>query len=106
MILPSFGDLMRYFNSVGIAETCSTITLYFIAMPFKYLFGNQLLVEIVGPIHGLLWIMYVGFLGFGCINGNWNLRAFFTGGFLSILPGGPIWLERRIHTDRFQIIDE
>ena len=53
---------MRFFNIAGVAETCSTISLYFIAMPLKYLGENEILVEIIGPIHGFLWIVYIGLL--------------------------------------------
>ena len=87
---------MRFFNIAGIAETCSTISLYFIAMPLKYLGENEILVEIIGPIHGFLWIVYIGLLGMCLIQKKWNIRAVITGGVLSILPGGPIWLERRM----------
>ena len=87
---------MRFFYIAGVAETCSTISLYFIAMPLKYLGENEILVEIIGPIHGFLWIVYIGLLGMGWIQKKWNIRAVITGGVLSILPGGPIWLERRM----------
>ena len=92
---------MRFFNIIGIAETCSTICLYFIAMPLKYLGENEILVKIIGPIHGFLWILYIGLLGLGWIQNKWNVRAVITGGLLSILPGGPIWLERRMNQEEY-----
>ena len=92
---------MRFFNIAGIAETCSTICLYFIAMPLKYLGQNEILVKIIGPIHGFLWILYIGLLGLGWIQNKWNVRAVITGGLLSILPGGPIWLERRMSQEEY-----
>ena len=92
---------MRFFNIAGIAETCSTICLYFIAMPLKYLGENEILVKIIGPIHGFLWILYIGLLGLGWILNKWNVRAVIMGGVLSILPGGPIWLERRMNKEEF-----
>ena len=92
---------MRFFNIAGIAETCSTICLYFIAMPLKYLGENEILVEIIGPIHGFLWIVYIGLLGMGWKQKKWNIRAVITGGVLSILPGGPIWLERRMDQSEY-----
>ena len=87
---------MRFFNIAGIAETCSTVSLYFIAMPLKYLGDNEILVKVIGPIHGFLWMLYIGLLALGWIQKKWNIRAFITGGVLSLLPGGPIWLERRM----------
>jgi len=92
---------MRYFNITGIAETCSTICLYFIAMPLKYLGENEILVKIIGPIHGFLWILYISLLGLGWIQNKWNVRAVITGGLLSILPGGPIWLESRMNQEEY-----
>ena len=92
---------MRFFYIAGIAETCSTVSLYIIAMPLKYLGDNEILVEVIGPIHGLLWLLYIGLLGLGWIQKKWNLRAVITGGFLSLLPGGPIWLERRMNEPEY-----
>ena len=94
--------LMRFFNTVGIAETCSTASLYFIAMPLKYLGGNEILVKVIGPIHGILWTLYIGLLVLGWIQKKWNMRAVITGGFLSLLPGGPVWLERRMNQSEYR----
>jgi len=87
---------MRFFNAIGIAETCSTTSLYFIAMPLKYIGDNEILVQVIGPIHGILWSLYIGLLGLGWLQKEWNMRAVILGGFLSLFPGGPIWLERRL----------
>ena len=74
---------MRFFNATGIAETCSTASLYFIAMPLKYIGGNEILVQVIGPIHGVLWSLYIGLLGLGWLKKEWNMRAVILGGFLS-----------------------
>ena len=92
---------MRFFNIAGMAETCSTVSLYFIAMPLKYLGDNEILVKLIGPIHGLLWLLYIGLLTLGWIQKKWNMRAVIMGGFLSLLPGGPIWLERRMNQSQY-----
>ena len=77
---------MRFFNATGIAETCSTASLYFIAMPLKYIGGNEILVQVIGPIHGVLWSLYIGLLGLGWLQKEWNMRAVILGGFLSLSP--------------------
>ena len=51
---------MRFFQISGILETISTISLFFIAMPMKYIGGNEILVKIIGPIHGGLFVLYCG----------------------------------------------
>ena len=45
---------MSFFRVSGILETISTISLFFIAMPLKYIGGNEILVKIIGPIHGVI----------------------------------------------------
>ncbi len=92
---------MRFFNSVGVAETFSTASLYFVAMPLKYLGGNEILVNIIGPIHGFLWVFYIALLAFGWRNKQWNVKALILGFILSLFPGGPIWLEKRITNAEF-----
>ena len=93
---------MRIFYITGILETCSTFFLYFIAMPLKYLWGDEILVKLIGPAHGFLCILYISLLGLGWFQKKWNIRAVITGGLLSILPGGPIWLEYRIDQSEYQ----
>ena len=92
---------MRFFNATGIAETCSTASLYFIAMPLKYIGDNEILVQVIGPIHGVLWSLYIGLLGLGWLKKEWNMRAVILGGFLSLFPGVPIWLERRLDNPEY-----
>ena len=87
---------MNLFKIAGIAETCSTISLFFIAMPMKYMGGDETLVKIIGPIHGLLWMIYIGMLWGGYTQGKWNMKAVITGAILSIPPGGPIWFDARL----------
>ena len=94
---------MNLFKTVGIAETCSTICLFFVAMPIKYMAGDPSWVQIVGPIHGMLWIMYIGMLWQGYVNQQWNMKAVITGGLLSIPPGGPIWFDARIGHAQYQV---
>ena len=93
--------IMHYFYIAGIAETCSTLSLYLIAVPLKYLGDDDILVRVIGPIHGLLWLLYIGLLVLGLIQKKWNIRAVITGGFLSLLPGGPIWLESRMNQSEY-----
>lgn len=44
---------------VGALEGISLILLIFIAMPIKYGLGNPFWVESVGPIHGILFLLFV-----------------------------------------------
>ena len=86
---------MRFFQISGILETISTISLFFIAMPMKYIGGNEILVKIIGPIHGGLFVLYCGLVCWeqnqGRINSNLAIKAMLA----AIPPGGPIWFDRK-----------
>ena len=86
---------MRFFQISGILETISTISLFFIAMPMKYIGGNEILVKIIGPIHGGLFVLYCVLVWWeqnqGRINSNLAIKAMLA----AIPPGGPIWFDRK-----------
>ncbi|HWV28680.1 MAG TPA: DUF3817 domain-containing protein [Dyadobacter sp.] len=44
---------------LGFFEGISLILLVFIAVPLKYWGGEPLLVKVIGPIHGLLFTLFV-----------------------------------------------
>jgi integral membrane protein len=49
---------LRWLIWMGIVEGTSTLVLFFIAMPLKYLADMPLAVTIAGSIHGVLFILY------------------------------------------------
>jgi integral membrane protein len=86
---------LNFFQFSGIFETISTISLFFIAMPLKYIGGNEILVKIIGPIHGFLFILYISLVFWeqrqGRISSNLAIMAMAA----AIPPGGPIWFDRK-----------
>jgi len=50
---------LRRLIAMGIVEGTSTLVLFFVAMPLKYLAGMPLAVTVVGSIHGALFVAYV-----------------------------------------------
>lgn len=44
---------------IGFLEGISLLVLIFIAMPLKYGFNSPLAVQILGPIHGALFVLFV-----------------------------------------------
>lgn len=49
------------------------IVLTFVAMPLKYLFDRPRLVEVIGPIHGALYALYVLIAFDLAIRAKWGL---------------------------------
>ena len=87
---------MSFFRVSGILETISTISLFFIAMPLKYIGGNEILVKIIGPIHGGLFILYIVLVWWEQCQGRMDMNTAIKGMIAAIPPGGPIWFERKL----------
>ena len=49
------------FRILAFLEGVSLIALMFIGVPLKYMSGNPALVKSIGPVHGLLFVLYVAF---------------------------------------------
>ena len=56
---------LRWLIVAGLIEGCSTLVLFFVAMPMKYYADIPEAVSIVGMIHGLLFIWLVLMFWFG-----------------------------------------
>jgi integral membrane protein len=72
--------MIRTFRYIGILEGITTLALFVVAMPAKYLFGMPQLVPTVGLIHGMAFVVYllsmmVFLPGTGLTRGQW-LRTF------------------------------
>ena len=78
-------------------EGCSLLILVFIAVPLKYLAANPTLVKSLGPIHGILFLLFVmNTLRIG-VEQRWTFRAT-TGKVLlaCIIPFGTFYIDRKI----------
>ena len=64
--------LQRYRITAWVVGT-GLLILVFVAMPVKYLGHNRSLVEIVGPLHGFLFIVYLLFALELAIRNRWPL---------------------------------
>ncbi len=84
---------------LGFLEGLSYIILLFIAVPFKYLLDEPILVKIVGQIHGLLFVAFVIFTLILAKEKKWDFKAI-TGPVLlsSIIPFGTFYVDRKILT--------
>lgn len=77
----------------GLVEGLSYLLLLFVAVPVKYLAGNEMLVKIVGPIHGGLFLAFYA-LAFYCWNhGNWSAKPTIKVLASAWIPFGWLWIE-------------
>jgi integral membrane protein len=82
---------------VAFLEGISLLVLLFIAVPVKYLSGDPALVRIIGPVHGVLFLLFIlNTLGTG-IEQRWNFRTTTWKVLLAcIVPFGTFYIDRTI----------
>lgn len=83
----------------GIAEGISFITLLFIAMPIKYLAGNETGVWYVGWVHGLLFMLYILALINVNITLNWKFSKTIIAFLASLIPFGTFILDKQLRKE-------
>lgn len=81
---------------VGYAEGVSFLLLLGVAMPLKYAAGMPEAVQVIGLIHGVLFMLYVAAVAhahwLGELSRRWARWALVA----SVLPAGPFVLDARL----------
>ena len=82
---------------IAFLEGVSLLLLVFIAVPMKYFFHNPAGSEIVGPIHGALFLLFVfNTLSVG-VEQQWKFRTITWKVLLAcIVPFGTFYIDRKI----------
>ncbi|WP_437920897.1 DUF3817 domain-containing protein [Sphingobacterium sp. LRF_L2] len=86
--------MLRIFQQIALWEAVSTIILFFIAMPLKYLAGIKEAVSVAGSIHGFLVVLFVALLLLCWNTYKWPLSRVLTYLVLSLIPVVSFWVER------------
>ena len=87
---------IRAFRMAGLAEGVSFLTLLFIAMPMKYLMGMPEIVRVVGSIHGVLFLLYVGLLATLHVRQRWPVMFSLYALVASVTPFGTFVLDKHL----------
>ena len=82
---------------IGLLEGISLLLLLLVAVPMKYIWGNPAGSELVGPIHGVLFLLFVfNTLSVG-IEQQWVFRRTTWKVLLAcVLPFGTFYIDRTI----------
>ena len=95
MILFRFDSTLHRLRSSGFWEATSSILLFGVAMPLKYIWDIPEYVRIVGMAHGILFILYL-FGGYWMYEKlNWSVKVLLIVFLSSVLPFGPFIVERK-----------
>lgn len=78
-------------------EGVSLLALVFIAVPAKHIFGDPDLVRAIGPVHGLLFLLFIfNTLAVG-VEQRWNFRTTTWKVLLAcVIPFGTFYIDRKI----------
>ncbi|MES2678273.1 MAG: DUF3817 domain-containing protein [Bacteroidota bacterium] len=96
--------MMKFFNTkigrlrlVGLLEGVSLLLLVGIAVPVKHLYGDPYLVQSIGPVHGILFLLFVfNALSVG-VEQQWKFRDTTWKVLLAcIIPFGTFYIDRKI----------
>ncbi|MGZ5431387.1 MAG: DUF3817 domain-containing protein [Thermoanaerobaculia bacterium] len=87
---------LRALRHLAIAEGISTLILFGIAMPLKYMAGMPMAVTIVGSIHGFLFVVLVAMLLLAIRKVPISMKMAAAGIAAAVIPGGPFVLDRKL----------
>lgn len=94
-----FSTPLGRFRAIALTEGISFILLLAIAMPLKYVANLPIAVLIVGWIHGVLFMLYLGGLAHVAQHDRWSRRQVIFALIASVVPFGPFVFDARLRRD-------
>lgn len=93
-------SFLKFLRGLSFVEGTSTLVLFGIAMPLKYMAGMPMAVKIVGSLHGFLFVGLVFMLMAAVTKIPISSRVAFVGMLAAIVPFGPFvydhWLMKHV----------
>lgn len=87
---------ISFLRKIALAEAISFLVLMGIAMPLKYFMDIPVAVNVVGWIHGILFVTFCGSLLQTMIVAKWPFLRSLMIFIASLLPFGPFIADRRM----------
>jgi integral membrane protein len=84
---------------VSLLEGVSYLLLLGIAVPLKYVAGAPLAVQVLGRVHGLLFVLFVLALAQVAVAVPWTWRRVVNAIVLAVLPFGAFVFEARLRAE-------
>lgn len=84
-------------RAVAFFEGISLIVLVLIGVPMKYTFDNPLIVELVGPLHGFLFLLFLIATMIVSVEYKWSFfKTTWKVLLSSIIPFGTLYVDAKI----------
>jgi len=87
---------LRLMRTVSLLEGSTLLLLIFVAVPLRHLAGLPIATRIMGPIHGLAFLLYVWMLLKTVSEGNWSRSETTRLIIAAFIPFGAFVNERRL----------
>ena len=86
---------IKTFKTISVLEAISFLLLLGVAMPLKYIWGQPQFVQVVGMLHGLLFIAYIygAFAMYSKL--KWSKTTLLIVILCSVLPFGPFYADKK-----------
>ncbi|MBP6346360.1 DUF3817 domain-containing protein [Neisseriaceae bacterium CLB008] len=85
----------QFLHLSALLEGASLLILLLIGLPLKYGFGVYQFNQWMGPIHGSLFLLYLGALLLALLGRTFSVRLAPLAVVCAFLPGGTFWLMHR-----------
>lgn len=90
---------LRTLRAVALMEGGSFLVLLLVAMPLKYAAGMPLAVRVVGLLHGILFLVFLGALLRAATEHAWPARRSAAAFVASIVPFGTFVFDRSLRRE-------
>lgn len=90
---------LRRLRVAAVVEGATLVLLVALAVPLKHLFGMPVATRIMGPIHGVAFMLYVWTLVVTVSGGGWRTREIARLALAAFVPFGAL-LNRRMLRDK------
>lgn len=92
-----FTSSIGWLRLIGLLEGISLLALLFIAVPVKHFFGDPTLVRLIGPVHGLLFLLFVVNTLHAGVEQRWRFKSTTWKVLLAcLIPFGTFYIDRVI----------
>jgi integral membrane protein len=85
---------LRRMRQLSMVEGSTLIVLIFIAVPLKHLGGYPLATAIMGPIHGVAFVVYAWMLIQTVVSGEWSRTEILRLAIAALVPFGAFFNQR------------
>lgn len=92
------GALTRY-RAIAYVVGVMLLILVFVAMPLKYFADNPAVMNVVGPLHGFLYVVYLLFSFDLARRVRWPLTRLVLVALAGTIPFLSFYAERKVHKD-------